>query len=105
MSKHKHSFSQEEVRGSDVFCVIRNKANTVSTMVLILLEVLYHINIFEDFTTGNCFAQFSRLVTMLKHKHSFSQKEARGSDVFRVIRNKGNTVATPVRVLPAKLQT
>ena len=42
---------------------------------------------------------------MLKHKHSFSQKEARGSDVFRVIRNKGNTVATPVRLLPAKLQT
>ena len=46
-SKHKHSFSQEEVRGSDVFCVIRNKANTVSTMVLILLEVLYHINILK----------------------------------------------------------
>ena len=42
-SKHKHLFSQEEVRGSDVFRVVRNKANTVSTVVLILLEVLYHI--------------------------------------------------------------
>ena len=39
-SKHKHSFSRKEVRGSDVFRVIRDNGDTVATSVLILLEVV-----------------------------------------------------------------